>query len=70
MNTSMTEPLPALCVVIPCYNEEESIPVLVEKLTPVQEAETKGSWPILFVDDGSRDATPRLIWDLHAKDTR
>jgi polyisoprenyl-phosphate glycosyltransferase len=66
----MTDPLPDLCVVVPCYNEEESIPVLVEKLTPVLEAETGGSWSILFVDDGSRDASARLIWELHAKDAR
>lgn len=66
----MPEALPKLCVVIPCYNEEESIPVLVEKLTPVLEAETGGSWSILFVDDGSRDATARLMWDLNAKDAR
>ncbi|HSI65396.1 MAG TPA: glycosyltransferase family 2 protein, partial [Candidatus Saccharimonadia bacterium] len=67
---SQDRPIPKLCVVIPCYNEEESIPVLVEKLTPVLERETGGSWEILFVDDGSRDATARLIWELHAKDAR
>ncbi len=67
---SVASPLPKLCVVIPCYNEEESIPVLVEKLTPVLEQETGGSWEIVFVDDGSKDATARLIWDLHAKDAR
>jgi dolichol-phosphate mannosyltransferase len=66
----ITESLPALCVVIPCYNEEEAIPVLVERLTPVLEAETNGSWTILFVDDGSRDDTARLIWDLHERDAR
>lgn len=66
----MPEALPKLCVVIPCYNEEESIPVLVEKLVPVLEAGTGGAWSILFVDDGSRDATARLIWELHAGDPR
>ncbi|MFZ4763715.1 MAG: glycosyltransferase family 2 protein [Roseimicrobium sp.] len=62
--------LPKLCVVVPCYNEEESIPVLVEKLVPVLDEETHGAWCILFVDDGSRDATARIIWELHAKDPR
>ncbi|MEZ0389751.1 MAG: glycosyltransferase, partial [Verrucomicrobium sp.] len=61
---------PKLCVVIPCYNEQESIPVLVEKLTPVLEAETGGSWQILFVDDGSRDTTASMIWELNARDPR
>lgn len=72
VSAPMTESpaLPKFCVVIPCYNEQESIPVLVEKLTPVLEEGTAGSWQILFVDDGSRDATPSMIWDLHAKDPR
>jgi glycosyltransferase involved in cell wall biosynthesis len=68
--SAMPERVPDLCVVIPCFNEEEAIPVLVEKLTPVLEAETKGAWNIVFVDDGSSDATARLIWELHAKDAR
>ncbi|HEY2574503.1 MAG TPA: glycosyltransferase family 2 protein, partial [Verrucomicrobiaceae bacterium] len=66
----MAEPFPKFCVVIPCFNEEESIPLLVETLVPVLESATKGSWCILFVDDGSGDATARMIWDLHAKDAR
>ncbi len=57
-------------MVIPCYNEEESIPKLVEKLVPTLEQATQGSWSILFVDDGSRDSTAKLIWELHAKDAR
>ena len=61
---------PKFCVVIPCYNEEESIPALVEKLTPALEAATQGDWEILFVDDGSCDATAHLIWELNAKDKR
>src|SRR4051812_49357598 len=66
----MPEPLPKFCVVIPCFNEQESIPVLVEKLVPHLEAATQGSWRILFVDDGSQDATAQMIWDLHARDPR
>jgi dolichol-phosphate mannosyltransferase len=66
----MPDALPKFCVVIPCYNEEESIPNLVEKLVPVLEQATAGSWSIVFVDDGSRDSTAKLIWDLHAKDPR
>src|SRR3954465_7862705 len=66
----MTESLPDLCVVIPCFNEEESLPVLVEKLAPVLETATGGSWTILFVDDGSLDGTARIIWELNAKNPR
>src|SRR3569623_135922 len=66
----MPEAPPKFCVVIPCYNEEEAIPKLVEKLVPPLEAATGGSWRILFVDDGSKDKTASLIWDLHKKDPR
>jgi dolichol-phosphate mannosyltransferase len=66
----MPDDLPKFCVVIPCYNEEEAIPKLVEKLVPTLENATGGSWRILFVDDGSRDKTASLIWDLHRKDRR
>ena len=62
--------LPKFCVVIPCYNEQESIPVLVEKLVPALETATAGEWQILFVDDGSKDATSRMIWDLNVRDQR
>ena len=66
----MADPLPKFCVVIPCYNEEESIPVLVEKLVPHLDAATAGSWRIVFVDDGSKDRTASMIWELNAKDKR
>lgn len=66
----MSVPLPKFCVVVPCYNEEESIPALVKLLVPALEAATAGSWRIIFVDDGSRDGTARLIWNLHAGDER
>lgn len=66
----MDGPLPKFCVIVPCYNEEESIPVLVDQLTPALEAGTGGGWTIVFVDDGSTDATARMIWELHAKDPR
>ena len=66
----MVRCLPKLTIIIPCYKEEESIPVLVEKLIPPLEAATEGAWRVLFVDDGSTDSTPQLIWDLNKKDPR
>ncbi len=62
--------LSRLCVIVPCFNEEESLPVLVERLIPVLEGATGGDWRVLFVDDGSRDRTGELIWRLNASDAR
>ena len=53
-------PSPELSVVIPVLNEEGNVQELTERLVKVLEAAGE-SFEILFVDDGSRDATfPRL----------
>jgi len=47
-----------LSIVIPCCNEVESIPLLVTKLFPVvEQLRRERSVEIVFVDDGSTDAT-------------
>lgn len=47
-----------LTLVIPCYNEEDSIPDLAEKLFPiVEELRRTRTVELLFVDDGSKDST-------------
>ncbi|MFV0498280.1 MAG: glycosyltransferase family 2 protein [Candidatus Fimivivens sp.] len=63
-----------LYLVVPCYNEEAVLPEtavhLLAKLTALIEAgkiSTKSR--ILFVDDGSRDKTWRIIEDLSQRDT-
>ncbi len=58
---------PRLSVVIPCYNEEENIDVLYNRLIPVLK-KTGMDYEILFVDDGSRDNTFVLVESLNAKD--
>ena len=49
-------------LIVPVYNEEESIAAFLDKVTPVLEGvEPRVAFEILFVNDGSRDATERLI---------
>ena len=57
-------------LLIPCYNEEASLPILYEELVRLMDHHTQYEWEVLFVNDGSRDATIQLIKDLHRKDTR
>ena len=54
-----------LSIVIPCCNEEDSVPHLADKLFPVVEALRRGcAVEIVFVDDGSTDATYARLQDI------
>jgi polyisoprenyl-phosphate glycosyltransferase len=49
-----------LSVVVPMYDEEDVLPLLVDRLRPLLDA-LGSSYEVLAVDDGSRDATPVLL---------
>lgn len=53
-----------LSVVIPCYNEEESIRELHKRVTGVCETAPVSSYEIILVNDGSRDQTPEIMREL------
>src|SRR3954464_862694 len=60
---------PYLTVVVPIYNEEESIPPLYARLT--EELTALGrKYEIIAVDDGSRDRSFALLRDLALADAR
>jgi len=50
-----------LSVVIPCYNEEASIPELLRRVRLACEAAPISSYEIVLIDDGSRDRTWQMI---------
>ncbi len=61
-----------LSVVVPCYNEEENVPAFYEeflKNTPFFESEGL-EFEIIYVDDGSKDATAGQVRRLHERDSR
>ena len=49
-----------LSVVVPMYDEEDVLPLFVERLQPVLDG-LDVDYEVLAVDDGSRDATPVLL---------
>lgn len=58
-----------LSLVVPCFNEEETIPIFydeVMKVAPQIQAELE----FCFVDDGSSDGTLRILRNLSKKDSR
>lgn len=67
------EPLPKLYIVVPCYNEEDALPltapVFLRKLTHLEGRVSPDS-RVLLVDDGSSDGTWALMERLHQEDGR
>lgn len=55
---------------IPCYNEEDNLPVLYRHLKPMMEAESDFTWEILLINDGSKDKTLEVIKTLGQTDKR
>lgn len=60
---------PEISLVIPLYNEEESLAELHQKITAVMQ-QYRRPYEIIFVDDGSIDGSAQVIEDLHRKDDR
>src|SRR5438132_1139318 len=52
-----------LSIVIPVYNEIESLPALVSSLGRVMNS-ARYTHEIIFVDDGSTDGTTDLLWQM------
>jgi glycosyltransferase involved in cell wall biosynthesis len=57
-------------VLIPCYNEEASLPLLYDSLVEVMNSQPSYDWEILLVNDGSRDGSIDVIKSLREKDER
>lgn len=51
-------------ILIPCYNEEQSLPLLYQELTSLIDNHQEYDWEILFVNDGSKDNTINVIRQL------
>jgi len=58
-----------LSVVIPIYNEEPNIELLYQRLRQVLE-NTPYSWELIFVNDGSKDASGSIVKRIREKDRR
>ena len=55
-------------IIVPAYNEEESLPFLYERLEKLMNENTNYEFEILFVNDGSKDKTIDLIKEYREKD--
>lgn len=59
-----------ITIVVPCYNEEEVLPLFYEQLTTVTDSITNYMFELLFVNDGSNDKTLEIIKSIAKKDER
>ncbi|MDZ7264927.1 MAG: glycosyltransferase family 2 protein, partial [candidate division KSB1 bacterium] len=66
--TPINDKSPRLSIVIPLFNEAESIKELHSKIQQVMS--DKEDFEIIFIDDGSSDGSDRVLQELHNLDPR
>ncbi len=66
---SEADQTPTLSVVIPIFNEEETLSRLYDRLSSALVA-TGETFEVLFVNDGSRDRSESMLREFHARDPR
>lgn len=59
-----------ISIVVPCYNEEESLPFFYEEITKIAKQMDYVTFEFLFVNDGSKDKTLEKLRDLARMDER
>ncbi len=59
-----------ISVVIPCYNEEEAIPIFYDSINKISKKMDQVQFEFLFINDGSFDSTLEKIKELATKDKR
>ena len=56
-----------ISLIIPCFNEEESLPLFYPEATSVLQ-KMNCDYELIFVNDGSRDRTLAILKELSEKD--
>lgn len=61
--------MPKYSIIAPIYNEADNIPILYKRIQEVMD-QTRETWELIMVDDGSQDGSTDLIRDLSMNDSR
>jgi len=64
------EQAPMLSVVLPVYNERESLTAMKERLLDALDSLTDGAFEVWWVDDGSSDGSAEILDAFHEEDER
>lgn len=59
-----------ITIVVPCYNEEQALPLFYQEITRVAKEMAPVDFEFLFVDDGSKDNTLPVLRSLAEADKR
>ena len=59
-----------ISILIPCFNEEQSLPLLYPELVKLMDSLPGYEWEVLFVNDGSLDGTLDLLRQYSKQDSR
>lgn len=59
-----------ISILIPCFNEAKSLPLLYAALQKVSAENAMYDWEYLFINDGSRDNTLSVLEQLYKQDNR
>ena len=59
-----------ISVIVPCYNEEESLPIFYKEITKVIKEMGNVEFELLFINDGSKDNTLNILRSQSKKDKR
>ena len=75
VRSTLPSTLPGSCmlsVIVPAYNEQEVLPIFHARLVAalLKIDELAGRWEVVYINDGSKDATLRILRDLQHTDPR
>lgn len=59
-----------ISILIPCYNEAQSLPILIPKLEDLANSLNQYDWEFLCVNDGSKDNTLEVLRELRTEYNR
>lgn len=68
-NNIMRRNAKLISIIVPCFNEQESIEIFHAEASKVLEGIEGYDFEILYVDDGSKDKTLEILRDLSTKDS-
>lgn len=59
-----------ISIIVPCYNEEESLPIFYKEIDKISKEMKVVDFEFLFINDGSRDKTLNILREMAKKDNR